>query len=64
MPEQLLESVAIDLCTRSVLLTADDGSEKMVECDTLDEFMNVVEFVRAIVPDDRIVYAEVATTLR
>lgn len=64
MPEQLLESVAIDVCTRSILLTADDGSEKMVECDTVDEFMNVIDFVRAIVPDDRIVYAEVATTLR
>jgi hypothetical protein len=64
MPEQLLESVAIDVCTRSILLTADDGSEKMVECDTVDEFMNVLDFIRAIVPDDRIVYAEVATTLR
>jgi hypothetical protein len=64
MPEQLLESVAIDVCTRSILLTADDGSEKMVECDTVEEFMNVLDFIRAIVPDDRIVYAEVATTLR
>lgn len=64
MPEQLLESVAIDVCTRSFLLTADDGSEKLIECDTLQEFMNVIDFVRAIVPDDRIVYAEVATTLR
>lgn len=64
MHEQLLESVAIDVCTRSVLLTADDGSEKIVECDTVDEFMNVIEFVRAIVPDEQVVYAEVATTLR
>jgi len=64
MPEKLLESVAIDVCTRSVLLTADDGSEKMVDCATVDEFMNVIDFVRAIVPDDRIVYAEVETTLR
>lgn len=64
MPEQLLESVAIDVCTRSVLLTADDGSEKLVECETVQEFMNVLEFVRAIVPDEQIVYAEVETTLR
>jgi hypothetical protein len=64
MSEQLLESVAIDVCTRSVLLTADDGSEKLVECETVQEFMNVLEFVRAIVPDEQIVYAEVETTLR
>jgi len=57
MPEQLLESVAIDVCTRSVLLTADDGSEKMVECDTLDEFMNVLEFCKDILDEDTLAFA-------
>lgn len=51
----------MDVCTRSIMLIADDGSDRIVECETVDEFMNVVEFVRTLVPEDRIVFAEVAT---
>lgn len=61
MDNRLLEKVAMDVCTRSIMLIADDGSDRIVECETVDEFMNVIEFVRKLVPEDRIVFAEVAT---
>jgi hypothetical protein len=35
--------IVIDVCTRSFLLLSDEGNEKEVQCDTVQEFMNVLE---------------------
>ena len=34
------------------------GDTKQVDCDNVEEFMNVLELVRATCPDDRLVYAD------
>jgi hypothetical protein len=36
---------------------SNEGIEKEVECETVDEFMNVLEFVRATVDEDTLSYA-------
>ena len=52
--------IVIDVCTRSFLLISDEGNEKMVECDTVQEFMNVLEVVTANLEPDQIEYADLA----
>jgi hypothetical protein len=36
---------------------SNEGTEKEVECETVDEFMNVLNFVRATLNDDMLSYA-------
>jgi len=47
----------VDPVKRTVYLYSSEGSEKEVSCDTVDEFMNVLEFVRATVGEDTLSYA-------
>ena len=56
--EEYVESIVIDICSRSFLLMSDQGDEKIVECDTTDEFMSVLDVVTANLNDDQIEYAE------
>jgi len=52
--------IVIDVCTRSFLLISDEGNEKLVECETVQEFMNVLEVVTANLEPDQIEYADLA----
>jgi len=57
---ECVQGIVIDVCTRSFLLLSDEGSEKMVNCDTVQEFMNVLEVVTANLEPDQIEYADIA----
>jgi len=52
--------IVIDVCTRTFLLISNEGNEKMVECETVQEFMNVLEVVTANLEPDQIEYADLA----
>ena len=41
---------------RNVRLLSSHGDEKEVDCENLEEFMNILELVRAVVPDEVLVY--------
>ena len=58
--EEFVQGIVIDICTRSFLLLSDRGDQKFVECDTVDEFMNVLDVVTASLNEDQIKYAELA----
>jgi hypothetical protein len=58
--EEFVQGIVIDVCTRSFLLLSDQGDQKFVECDTVDQFMNVLDVVTANLNDDQIEYAELA----
>ena len=58
--EESVLGIVIDVCTRSFLLISDEGNEKHVECDTVQEFMNVLEVVTANLEPDQIEYADIA----
>jgi|TARA_Y100000287_G_C14133652_1_gene311138 hypothetical protein len=58
--ETFVQGIVIDVCTRSFLLLSDQGDEKMVECETVDEFMNVLEVITANLEEDQIEYADLA----
>ena len=50
----------IDLCSKTFLLLSDKGSERKVECDTIQEFMNVLEVVTSNLTPEQIEYADLA----
>jgi len=55
--EEYLGRVVIDPSTRSFYLYSDLGDERVVNCETVDEFMSVLELVREITPEDVLAYA-------
>lgn len=57
MNEEYLSRCVVDPSKRTVYLYSTEGSEKEVKCDTVDEFMNVLTFVRDTVGDDVLSYA-------
>lgn len=60
MNAECLNGIVVDICTRSFLLLGDHGQEKFVSCDTQEEFMNVLRFVKTNVTADQIEYADLA----
>jgi len=57
---ECVQGIVIDVCTRSFLLLSDEGNEKIVECDTTEQFMNVLEVCTANLTDEQIEYADLA----
>jgi len=58
--QECVQGIVIDVCTRSFLLLSDQGSERMVQCDTVSEFMNVLDVVTAQLNPEQIEYADLA----
>ena len=58
--QEAVQGIVIDVCTRTFLLLSDQGSERLVECDTVDEFMNVLDVVTSNLNEDQIEYADLA----
>lgn len=58
--QETVQSIVIDVCTRTFLLFSDQGSEKRVECDTVEEFMNVLEVITSNLDPEQIKYANLA----
>ena len=58
MEEDWLSKCVIHPSKRKVYLFSEGGEKKTVECDTVQEFMNVLRFVRSNTSEDMISYAE------
>lgn len=58
--QECVQGIVIDVCSRSFLLLSDQGNERLVECDTVKEFMNVLEVVTANLDPEQIEYADLA----
>lgn len=56
--DEYLTRCVVDTSTRTFNLYSNLGGEKIVKCDNVNEFMNVLSFVRNILEDDTLVYAE------
>lgn len=59
---ECVQGIIIDICTRSFLLLGDQGDERFVECDSANEFMNVLDYVTQCLDNDQIEYADLALT--
>ena len=49
MQDEYLTRCVVDPAKRTVYLYSSEGDTKEVTCDTVEEFMNVLDFVRATV---------------
>ena len=58
MEEEYLMKCVVDTQKRTFYLYSNEGDKKEVVCDNVDQFMNVLELVRATCPEDRLVYTE------
>ena len=58
MEDEYLMKCVVDTAKRSFYLYSNEGDEKVVDCDTVEEFMNVLQLVRATCPEERLVYAD------
>jgi hypothetical protein len=55
--EEFLTKCVVDPQARKFYLYSNQGNEKFVECDTIDQFMNVLEVVRTQISEDRVAYS-------
>lgn len=57
MQEEYLTQCVVDPIKRTFKLISNLGEEKNVQCDTIEEFMNVLSFVRSTLDDrEELVY--------
>jgi hypothetical protein len=58
MPDQeMLSRCVVDTLARKFYLYSDQGGERVVECETIDQFVNVLEVVRSQVNEDSLAYS-------
>ena len=57
MQDEYLSRCVVDPIKRTVYLYSSEGSEREVVCETVDEFMNVLEFVRSTLDEETLSYA-------
>jgi len=57
MQEDFLTRCVVDPVARKFYLYSEQGDEKVVECDTVDQFMGVLELCRAVLDEDTLAYA-------
>jgi hypothetical protein len=57
MQDEYLTRCVVDPLKRTVYLYSNEGDTKEVFCETVQEFMNVLDFVRATVDEKVLSYA-------
>jgi len=58
MSDDLLSKCVVDTSKRKIYIYSDGGDERTVKCETVEEFMNVLKFIRNTCPDDMIFYSD------
>ena len=58
MIDEYLTRCVVDTLRRTITIYSSEGDEKIVTCDTVDEFMNVLNFVRETCPEVVLVYSD------
>tara|TARA_Y100000590_G_scaffold443982_1_gene574154 strand:- start:4 stop:204 length:201 start_codon:yes stop_codon:yes gene_type:complete len=58
MEDEYLMRCVVDPVKKSFYLYSNEGDTKEVVCSNTEEFMNVLELVRATCPEERLVYAD------
>ena len=56
MEDEYLSKCVVDTLKRTFYLYSNEGDKKVVTCDTVEEFMSVLDVVRNTAPDDVVSY--------
>ena len=54
--DEYLTKCVVDPAKRTFYLYSSEGDEKQVDCDNVEEFMNVLQIVRKLCPEERLAY--------
>ena len=57
MQDEYLTRCVVDQSKRTVYLYSSEGDEKQVTCETVEQFMSVLDFVRATVDESTLTYS-------
>jgi hypothetical protein len=55
--EEFLTRCVVDTLSRKFYLYSSEGDERVVECETVEQFMNVLEVVRTQLDENTLVYS-------
>ena len=58
---ECVEKIVIDVCARKFLLYSDLGTTRKVECETTDQFMDVLDVIQSTADPALIEYKDLAT---
>ncbi len=61
---ECVEKIVVDVCARKFLLYSDLGSTRKVDCETTEQFMDVLEVVTSQADPEIIKYAEIAVDVK
>lgn len=57
-----VESVLINVSSRKFIIFSDTGEERYIECDTLDEFMGILQVCKEKLDENQIYYTSIPST--
>ena len=61
--DEFLTRCVVDPVSRKFFLYSSEGEERVVECETVDQFMSVLELCRDLLGDDVLKYADPLTKI-
>ena len=56
--DEYLTSILVDINSRYFVMFSNEGSERKVECETVEDFMEVLKLVRQVVDEDTVFYVD------
>ena len=51
----------VDICSRSFKIVSDEGYIQLVQCESAEEFMDVLQVVHDFLDEDMLVFSEIIT---
>jgi len=63
MQDEFLTRCVVDPVSRKFFLYSSEGEERVVECETVDQFMAVLELCRNLLGDDILKYSDPLTKI-
>ena len=51
----------VDICSRSFKIVSDEGYIQLVQCESIEEFMGVLEVCQEFMDEDMLLYSEIIT---
>lgn len=58
MGTENVSNILIDVCKRTVIVLGNEGDTRLVECETINEFMNVLKIIEKYIDPEMVLYAK------
>jgi|TARA_B100000902_G_scaffold259889_1_gene246102 hypothetical protein len=58
MGTENVSNILIDVCKRTVIVLGNEGDTRLVECETINEFMNVLKIIEKHIDSEMVLYAK------